>query len=77
MGLDFDALKNKAQDALKEHSDKIDQGLDKAAGFAKSKFAGRESQIDRATGKAKEFLDRFEGKPDKPDENPEPGTTAH
>jgi hypothetical protein len=71
MGIDFDALKNKAQDALKEHGDKIDEGIDKAAGFAKSKFGGHDSQIDGASGKAKEFLDKFEGKPG---ETPEPGT---
>ena len=66
MAIDFDALRNKAQDALKEHGDKIEHGLDKAADFAKSKVAGHDSQIDGAADKAKGLLDKLEGKPDKP-----------
>jgi hypothetical protein len=66
MGIDFDGLKNKAQDALKEHGDKIDRGLDKAADFAKSKVAGHDSKIDGAAGKAKELLGKLEGKPGRP-----------
>jgi hypothetical protein len=66
MGIDFDALRNKAQDALKEHGDKIEHGLDKAADFAKAKFAGHDSKIDGATDKAKAFLDKLEGKPEPP-----------
>ena len=65
MAIDFDALRNKAQDALKEHGDKIEQGLDKAAGFAKSKVAGHDEKIDGVTQKAKSFLGKFD-KPDKP-----------
>jgi ABC-type transporter Mla subunit MlaD len=77
MGIDFDALKNKAQDALKQHGDKIDQGIDKAAGFAKGKIAGHDSQIDGATEKAKAFLDKFEGKPDQtPPPEPPPAPPA-
>lgn len=55
MGIDFDALKNKAEEALREHGDKIEDGLDKASDFAKSKF-GHGDQIDSVTGKAKDFI---------------------
>jgi ABC-type transporter Mla subunit MlaD len=65
MGINFDELKNKAQDALKEHGDKIDQGLDKAADFAKSKVSGHDEKINGVAQKAKSFLDKLE-KPDKP-----------
>ena len=68
MGIDFDALKGKAEDALREHGDKIEQGLDKAGDFAKSKFAGHDEQIDGGIEKAKSFLDKFD---DKPDEQPQ------
>ncbi|MEC3978838.1 antitoxin [Amycolatopsis sp. H20-H5] len=69
MGINFDELKNKAQDALKEHGDKIGEGLDKAGDFAKSKFSGHDQQIDGGIAKAKGFLDRQD---DKPDEQPPP-----
>lgn len=62
MGINFDELKGKAQEALKEHGDKIDQGIDKAADFAKSKVSGRDAQIDDAVEKAKGFLGKFEEK---------------
>lgn len=65
MGIDFEALKGKAEEALREHNDKIEEGLDKAAGFAKSKF-GHESQIDTGVEKAKDFLNKFDDTPDNP-----------
>ncbi|RSM41883.1 antitoxin [Amycolatopsis balhimycina DSM 5908] len=66
MGIDFEALKGKAEEALREHNDKIEEGLDKAAGFAKSKFAGHDEQIDSGVEKAKDFLDKFDDTPDNP-----------
>lgn len=66
MGIDFDALKGKAEEALREHGDKIEGGLDKAGDFAKSKFAGHDEQIDGGIEKAKSFLDKFDDKPDTP-----------
>ncbi|OXM71663.1 antitoxin [Amycolatopsis vastitatis] len=67
MGIDFEALKGKAEEALREHNDKIEEGLDKAAGFAKSKFAGHDEQIDSGIEKAKDFLNKFDDTPDTPD----------
>jgi hypothetical protein len=67
MGIDFEALKGKAEEALREHNDKIEEGLDKAAGFAKSKFAGHDEQIDSGVEKAKDFLNKFDDTPDTPD----------
>lgn len=80
MGINFDELKKKATDALREHNDKIEGGLDKAAGFAKSKFSGRDSQIDSGVSKAKDFINKFDdtpdgpakGKPNDPPQNPPP-----
>ncbi|MDQ7805900.1 antitoxin [Amycolatopsis sp. A133] len=66
MGIDFEALKGKAEEALREHNDKIEEGLDKAAGFAKSKFAGHDSQIDSGVEKAKDFINKFDSTPDQP-----------
>ena len=66
MGIDFEALKGKAEEALREHNDKIEEGLDKAAEFAKSKIAGHDEQIDSGIEKAKSFLDKFGDKPDNP-----------
>jgi hypothetical protein len=61
MGINFDELKNKAQAALDKHGDKIEQGLDKASGFAKSKLTGHDEQIDGVTEKAKSFLHKDDG----------------
>jgi ABC-type transporter Mla subunit MlaD len=66
MGIDFEALKGKAEEALREHNDQIEQGLDKAAGFAKSKFGGHDEQIDSGVEKAKDFLNKFDDTPDNP-----------
>ncbi|MEU4671773.1 antitoxin [Amycolatopsis sp. NPDC023774] len=67
MGINFDELKNKAAEALRDNSDKIEQGLDKAAGFAKSKTSGHDAQIDGGVEKAKDFLGKLAGN-DKPGE---------
>jgi hypothetical protein len=62
MGINFDEIKNKAQDALKEHGEKIEQGLDKASGFAKSKLGPEKGgKVDDFTGKAKDFLHKNSG----------------
>ncbi|MEV0698406.1 antitoxin [Saccharopolyspora sp. NPDC050389] len=52
----FGEFKDRLRDLGKEHGDKIEQGLDKAAEAAKEKF-GHEDQIDKAAEKGKEFLD--------------------
>lgn len=73
INFDFDELKNKAQDALREHGGKIEQGLDKAGEFAKSKLSGRDDQIDGGIEKAKDLLGKFGDKPgDKPEPEPQP-----
>ncbi len=56
MGINFGEIKKKAQDALSKNSDKVEQGLDKASGFAKSKFGDKADKIDNATQKAKVAL---------------------
>ncbi|PRY35809.1 antitoxin [Umezawaea tangerina] len=60
IGDKFDALKDKAKDALGEHGDKADQGIDKAGDFVDSKTDGKYSEhVDQGQEKAKEGLDRF------------------
>src|SRR5690606_5275907 len=56
MGINFDDIKKKAQDTLSKNSDKVEQGLDKASGFAKSKFGDKADKIDDVTKKAKDAL---------------------
>jgi hypothetical protein len=46
---------NKAKAFIDEHDEQVDQGLDKAGEFAKSKFAGHDAQIDGALDKAQEM----------------------
>jgi hypothetical protein len=76
----MDELKNKAREALTEHKDKIEDGMDKAAQKAKQK-AGREhsGKIDSVLGKGRDALDKFtrdddgpSGKHAMPPEEPRP-----
>ncbi|WP_028934214.1 antitoxin [Pseudonocardia spinosispora] len=45
--MDFGSLAGKAKEMLGEHDDKVDQALEKAGEFAKSKFEGHDAQIDK------------------------------
>ncbi|WP_130292214.1 antitoxin [Pseudonocardia sediminis] len=40
---------DKAKDLLGQHDDKVDQGLNKIGDAAKTKFAGHDAHIDKAT----------------------------
>jgi antitoxin protein of toxin-antitoxin system len=70
MGINFDELKNKAQDLVEQHGDKIEDGIEKAGEFAKQKF-GHEQQVDSVVDKVKDLI------PDEPkaDPNTDPNTT--
>jgi hypothetical protein len=59
MGINFDDLKNKAQNLVKEHGDKIEQGVEKAGEMAKKKF-GHADQVDKVVDKVQDAI------PDKP-----------
>ncbi|MDQ0377825.1 antitoxin [Amycolatopsis thermophila] len=61
MGINFNDIKKKAQQALDQNADKIESGIDKASGFAKSKFGQHSSKIDNVTTKAKDFLHKQSG----------------
>mgnify|MGYP001067428046 FL=1 len=45
--VDFDGLKDKAEDFVGEHSDQIKQGVDKAGDFVADKI-GHQEQVDKA-----------------------------
>jgi hypothetical protein len=56
----MDELKGKARDALTEHRDKIEEGLDKAADKAKDKAGDEHSgKIDSVLDKGRDALDKF------------------
>jgi hypothetical protein len=59
VGINFDDLKNKAQNLVKEHGDKIEQGVEKAGDLAKKKF-GHADQVDKVVDKVQDAI------PDKP-----------
>jgi hypothetical protein len=65
MGIDFGGLADKAKDLLNEHGDKVEDGIEKAGGFAKQKF-GHEQQIDSVVDKIQDMI------PDKPAAGHEP-----
>jgi hypothetical protein len=50
MGIDFDNLKNKAEDLLRGHGDQIEEGVEKAGRFAKDRF-GHEETVDKVVDK--------------------------
>jgi hypothetical protein len=53
--MDFDSLKDKAEDLVKEHGDKIEDGIDKAGELAEKKF-GHEEQIEAGVDKLKGLI---------------------
>lgn len=59
MGIDFDDLKNKAQDLVEKHGDKIEDGVEKAGEFAKNRF-GHDEQVDQVVDKIQDAI------PDRP-----------
>ena len=61
----MDNIKGKVGDAVDDHGDKIADGIDKAADFADDKTGGKHhDKIAKATGGAKDGLDRLDGKND-------------
>lgn len=68
----LDKAKKQLTDAVDKHGDKISQGLDKAASEADRRTKGKyAAQIAKGREKAKEGLDRLDGKNDDvPPDNP-------
>lgn len=61
----LDKAKEKLTKAVDDHGDKIADGIDKAAAFANEKTGGKHAdKIDQATGKARDALDKLDGKDD-------------
>lgn len=61
----LDKAKEKLGKAVDDHGDKIAQGIDKAGAFANEKTGGKHAdKIDQATGKARDALDKLDGKDD-------------
>ncbi|HEV3364686.1 MAG TPA: antitoxin [Acidimicrobiia bacterium] len=58
----MDELKDKAREALTEHRDKIEEGMDKAAAKAKEKAGDEHSgKVDSLLDKGRDALDKFTG----------------
>ncbi|MCW2815188.1 MAG: hypothetical protein JWN84_2643 [Nocardioides sp.] len=61
----MDKMKKKATQAVDQHGDKIATGIDKAAAAANKKTGGKhQDKITKATGKAKQGLDKLDGRND-------------
>jgi antitoxin protein of toxin-antitoxin system len=57
MGM-MDEMKDKAKEAAGKHSDKIDEGMDKAGEMAKEKTGGKhDDKIDQGVERGKEALE--------------------
>lgn len=64
MGL-FDKLRGKATEVVDQHGDKISGGIDKAAAAVDKKTKGKYAgQVGTGRAKAKEALDKLDGKRD-------------
>ncbi|MGQ0839699.1 antitoxin [Actinokineospora sp.] len=55
MGIDFNELKNKAEGLVEQHGDKIEEGVEKAGEFAKSKF-GHADTVDKVVDKIQDLI---------------------
>ncbi|TAM81345.1 MAG: antitoxin [Jatrophihabitans sp.] len=53
--MDFDDLKNKAENLAQEHSDQVDSAIDKAANLVGDKL-GHADQVDAAAQKLKDEI---------------------
>jgi F0F1-type ATP synthase membrane subunit b/b' len=61
----LDNAKKKLTDAVDKHGDKISDGIDKAAAAADQKTGGKHTdKIAKAQSKAKDGLDKLDGKND-------------
>ncbi|MGH3738008.1 MAG: antitoxin [Micromonosporaceae bacterium] len=55
----FDNLKGKAKDAMGEHGDKVNEGIDRAKDFADEKTEGKYSeQIDQGAEQARDWTEQ-------------------
>jgi hypothetical protein len=66
MGIDFEGLKNKAEDLLEQHGEKVEQGVEKAGEFAKSKL-GHDETVDKVVDKIQDMI------PDRPQQGGDAG----
>lgn len=55
----FGDMKNKLNDMISKNSDKVDEGIGKAANFADEKTGGKHSdKIDSAADRARDYVDK-------------------
>jgi hypothetical protein len=57
MIMDFDEMKQQAENVASEHPDQVDQAVDKGAGMAKDKV-GHDAQVDQGSGWLKGLFKR-------------------
>ncbi|WP_166351525.1 antitoxin [Phytoactinopolyspora limicola] len=66
----FDKMKDQLSDAMSKNSDKLGDGIDKAADFVDDKTGGKHTdKIDSAADKAKGLLGQDNDDPDQPTRN--------
>ncbi len=75
MGIDFNELKNKAAGLVEQHGDKIEEGVEKAGEFAKSKF-GHDAQVDQVVDKIQDLIPGEHGTPGSSPQDNAQGTQA-
>lgn len=69
----LDDAKKKLTDAVDQHGEKINEGLDKAAGAIDKKTGGKHSEkIRQGVARTKDALDGLDGKDDDLDERKGP-----
>lgn len=61
--VDFDELKDKAQDMVGEHADKIKEGVDKAGDFVADKIGHKET-VEKVEDAISGFVDKLAGDSD-------------
>lgn len=58
--VDFDELKDKAQDLVGDHADQIKDGVEKVADFVSDKI-GHEETVDKVEDAISGFVDKLAG----------------
>lgn len=54
--MDFDSLRDKAEELVNDHGDQIEKGVDKAGDLAKDKVDGHDDQIEQGVDKIKGLI---------------------
>lgn len=73
--VDFEGMKDKAQDFIADHEGQVKDGIKKAGDFVGGKVG--HDKVDGVEGKLTGLVDKLAGNPDTPEKPETPGTPGN